>query len=662
MKFRILLLSCLILPVWQLTAQVSPDESYTDSLTQNLVLLKRYLLKGDNWHFTDPEVEKRLSGLISFIENEPVDTLIRYFSTIGKEEGHVLVNRLPEHVADSLKVQGYIPFGAVSRRLQNIQKEVENEFTGRPIQVPGDLLVNMEKEINLVPEGEGMRLFTEGIYNLPDSLQILDAIPENMVQSPEDFRRILQLEETRRQLAERKRVQYNDSLIQAYKTRVALEYRQQLINDQVKYLSGRYTDSVRIHNFRILRNYNEQVTRSVNDSLRQAVGWIADFADLYDHTTVKLINLANEESPLVLSNAGKYFTRVWLKNRQHDSISVLVQNVDKRSMQLVIEDGYTFTRFRQQAVKDFDFATLNRPTGGLDKVSSRFQAVTPWTIGGDGNVGFTQTHLSNWKKGGKSAMSILLVGRGYANYSLDKVKWENSAEIRNGWIKPGEEKIQKNDDKFRLTSRLGLSAFQKWYYSTEVDFETQFFNGYKYPNTETPISAFLAPGRFMAKVGLDYKPNKNFSLFFSPITSKTVFVTDTAKIDQTAYGIEKERKSHWEPGFSTDLKFKKDFKNDITYETKFRMFVNYLEPTERFEMDWENLLTMQLTQHIALRASVHTIYDTKILFDRLDKEGKPVLDNDGKKIREPKLQLREFVTIGFSYKINRRVLRAREVK
>lgn len=662
MKLRILLFLCLLLPVWQLTAQVSSEGSYADSISQNLVLLKRYLAKGDDWHFTNSEVEKRLSGLISFIENEPIDTLIRYFSTIGKEEGHILVNRLPEHVPDSLQVQGYIPFGAVSRRLQAIQKEVENDFTGRPFQVPGELLDNMDKEISLIPEGEGMRLFSEGIYSLPDSLRILDALPENMVQSPEDFRRILRLEEVRRQLAERKRVQYNDSLIQAYKNKVALEYRQQLINSQVKFLSERYTDSVRIHNYQVLRQYNDQVTRSVNDSLRQAIGWVADFADMIDYTTVKLINLTDEESPLVLSNTGKYFTRVWLKNRQNDSISVLVQNVDKRSMQLVIEDGYTFSRFRQQAVKDFDFASLNRPTGGLDKVSSRFQAVTPWTIGGDGNVGFTQTHLSNWKKGGKSAMSILLVGRGYANYSLDKVKWENSAEIRNGWIKPGEEMIQKNDDKFRVTSRLGLSAFQKWYYSTEADFETQFFNGYKYPNTDRAISAFLAPGRFMAKVGLDYKPHKDFSLFISPITSKTVFVIDTVKIDQTAYGIEKLKKLHWEPGFSTDLRFKKDFVNDITYETKFRMFVNYLEPTDRFEMDWENLLTMQLTQHIALRASVHTIYDTKVLFDRLDKEGNPVLDNDGKKIREPKLQLREFVTIGFSYKINRRVVRAREVK
>jgi hypothetical protein len=59
---------------------------------------------------------------------------------------------------------------------------------------------------------------------------------------------------------------------------------------------------------------------------------------------------------------------------------------------------------------------------------------------------------------------------------------------------------------------------------------------------------------------------------------------------------------------------------------------------------------------------IHTIYDRKVLFDRMDKEGNPVLDQNGQKIREPKLQLREFVTIGFSYKINRRVVRAREIK
>jgi hypothetical protein len=659
MMFRVLLVFFIL---FFLSDRISAQETMEiDSLEENLIFLKRYLSKGSDWHFTDPSAEKQLSGLISFIENEPLDTLIKYMRNRSNDENFRFVFRVPEKVPDSLLVPGYLPLAFVTARNNSIREQVEREFTGRPITVPGDLLENMEQEIDLIPEGQGMQLFNDGVYTMPDSLRMLDAIPENMVQTPDDFRRILRLEEARRQLVEQKRIQFNDSLIEAYRNRVAREYRQQLILQQAGFLQQMLEDSVRINNYQVLKQHNEMVSVAVNDSLRQAALWIANFANLIDNTSVNLVNLSNDSSPLILSNAGNFFTRVWLKNRQNDSISVLVQNLDKRSMRLVIEDGYTFSRFRQQAVKDFDFASLNRPSVGLDKVSSRFQAYTPWTIGGDGNVGFTQTYLSNWKKGGKSAMAILLVGRGYANYSVNKLKWENSAELRNGWIKPGDEMIQKNDDKFRLTSRLGLSAFQKWYYSSELDFETQFFNGYKYPNTERPISAFLSPGRFLAKVGLDYKPHKNFSLFISPITSKTVFVIDTAKIDYTAYGINRGKTSHWEPGFSTDIKYKKELSGNMTFETKYRMFVNYLEPSDRFEMEWENLFNMQLNDHISFRAMIHTIYDRKVLFDKLDKEGNPVLGADGKKIREPKLQLREFVTIGFSYKINRRVVRAKEI-
>lgn len=660
MRFRIFLLMLILsFQVFRSTAQ---EDIITDSLEHNLVILKRYLSKGSNWHFTDPTAEKQLSGLISFIEHEPIDTLIKYMSKRSRDKEYRFVFRLPENTPDSLQVPGYVPNDYILGRNAIIYAAVEKEILGRPITVPGELLDNMEREINLIPEGQGMQLFIDGIFTLPDSLKILDAIPEDMVQSPDDFRRILRLEESRKQLAEQKRVQYNDSLIEAFRTRVAREYRRHLINQQAQFLQSRLADSVRVNNYQVLKQHNELVAQSVNDSLKQAVLWMANYANLIDNTSVNLVNLTDASSPLILSNAGNFFTRVWLKNRQNDSISILVQNIDKRSMRLVIEDGYTFSRFRQQAVKDFDFTSLNRPSVSLDKVSSRFQAVAPWTIGGDGNVGFTQTYLNNWKKGGKSAMSILLVGRGYANYSYNKLRWENSAEIRNGWIKPGDEMIQKNDDKFRLTSRLGLSAFQKWFYSTELDFETQFFNGYKYPNIEKPISSFLAPGRFLAKIGLDYKPHKDFSLFISPLTSKTVFVIDTLKIDHTAYGIQRGRTAQWEPGINTDVRFKKEFAGNITFETKYRMFINYLEPMERFEMEWENLLNVQLNEYISFRTMIHTIYDRKVLFDRLDKEGNPVLDQNGQKIREPKLQLREFVTIGFSYKINRRMVRAREIK
>ena len=91
------------------------------------------------------------------------------------------------------------------------------------------------------------------------------------------------------------------------------------------------------------------------------------------------------------------------------------------------------------------------------RLLKKYSIVTPWILGGDGTVGFTQTYLSNWKKGGKSALSTLVVLKGFANYSLRKVKWENSIGNQKwgGW-NPADDKIQKNDDKFEVISRFGL--------------------------------------------------------------------------------------------------------------------------------------------------------------------------------------------------------------
>ena len=236
------------------------------------------------------------------------------------------------------------------------------------------------------------------------------------------------------------------------------------------------------------------------------------------------------------------------------------------------------------------------------------------------------------------------------------MKWENSGEIRNGWIRPGgsEAELQKNDDKFELTSRFGLSAFKKWYYSAEFNYETQFFNGYKYPTSANPdpISAFMAPAKTFFKIGLDYKPNNKFSMLLSPLTVKNVYVRDTVKIDQTKFGIKRGQKGFWEPGLNADLKYKRDITEDITWETKYKMFINYKQPFRKFDINWENQMVMQLSDHINLRMMVHLIYDDDVLF--------PVYDAAGEKTGEkPKLQVKEFFTIGFSYKINRQVTRTK---
>ena len=82
------------------------------------------------------------------------------------------------------------------------------------------------------------------------------------------------------------------------------------------------------------------------------------------------------------------------------------------------------------------------------------------------------------------------------------------------------------------------------------------------------------------------------------------------------------------------------------------MFVNYLQPRGNLDVSWENLFIVKLTQHINMRMLVHFVYDEKVKF--------PILDANGVQTGEkPKLQLQEFITVGFAYQINKQIRRTR---
>ncbi|WP_372950564.1 DUF3078 domain-containing protein [Mariniphaga sp.] len=658
-KLFVLLISLLFNFVFEVNAQrENSEEENTRALELGVQLLERYFEKDSSWHVSHPKTGEKVRELIYFIEKEPLDSVLNSLYKSLNDSTFTFVFRLPEHVSDSLQVPGYFPADEVQRKLMFADARLRKKYFEEELSVPASLIVGIEEKAGAIPPNQGMQLFEQGFYELPDSLQLPDVIPDSLMQSPTDFRRFLRLDSMKQIVIEQKRLAYNDSIVNAYRDSIVEDYRLRRYEQEFEREKQHLVDSVNFNNYQVLKFYNDSVVAAVNDSIALVVAELAEYADFTDTTQVKMTNLLNEESLVVLRNSIPYYSRIWLKNEQNDSLRLMVKSVDKRTMQLLIDDGVTFSRFRPRESKEFDFSTLNRSVSGLSNVQEKYQVLTPWRIGGDGSVGFTQTYLQNWKKGGQSALALQIILKGYANWSRydDKVKWENSGEIRNGYIRPGGEgaETQKNDDKFEVTSRLGVSAFKKWYYSTEFNYETQLFNGYKYPRTSNPepISAFMGPARTFFKLGLDYKPNNNFSLFLSPLTAKNVFVKDTIKIDQTKYGIDEGRRSYWEPGLNTDIFWRKNITPEITYETKYKMFINYLQPFGNLDFNWENLLIMQLTDHINMRMMVHFIYDEKVLFPVEDANGQPM----GEK---PKLQIKEFITVGFSYKINKQVTRTR---
>jgi hypothetical protein len=568
--------------------------------------------------------------------------------------------RLPDFVGDTLQIPGYIGYRDLMRTVSDKQRSMLTDLKRKDAELQAELLQNIESKVSLIAPGHGSRLFSSSFYTLPDSLKVPETIPETMLNSSDDFQRFQKLDSLRSAFIEQKRVHYNDSVVSVYIDSVLAVTNNTNAEDLIRGQVGEYIDSVLQNNANLVQEYNGNVVSAVNDTLSAIISELVEFANRIDSTTILIQNLDGNANNLILGGWENGFARIWLKNRQNDSLSVVVQNTDKRSFKMLIDDYATIRRFSQQQAKEFSFAN-SEPLSQLAKFHNRYKIETPWNIGGDGNIGFTQTYLSNWSKGGKSAVSMLLVLKGFANYNtLDgKVKWENSGEIRNGWLRTGSDdpdkkyESQKNDDKFEVISRIGISAFEKWYYSAEVDFETQLFYGYKYPVSQNPdpISGFLSPAKTLFKIGLDYKPNSKFSLFLSPLTSKSVFVRDTARINKAGFNIPGGKRTLWVPGLNADLSFKTNIMQNITWETKYKMFVDYTAPFEKFDINWENLVVMKVNDYIDVRMMLHMIYDDDVLF---------TVKENGVDVKKPKLQIKELITVGFSYKINRKVLRTKQ--
>lgn len=630
--------------------------SNADSIKLGIDYLRKHFQTNDVWQSENPELLHTVNGLIHFAEDERIDTILVKLQNFQQKNDFRYISRSPKHVSDSLQIQGYQAYPTILEKMKQLDRAIWNGVDMKTIPLPETLVADPDNKIQPIAEGDEEAIIRRTLIILPDSLKNVNALPDNQTNAPNDFNRIKERQKARSFLLEVARQQFNKKIEQMNLDSAITTYRKYAVRVFSDSLQNQLRDSLKLQNQQILAHYNDSIVRSVNDSIHVFVNTLKRFAQ-NDSVPVYMQSLSGRPAQLWLRNKQRSINRMYIKNLQNDSIGIQLMNIDKQTIGIAIEDNITFNRIAQTQQRNFVFPKLT-PDQKLSKIQKQYNVIAPWDIGGNGTLGFTQMFLSNWKAGGRSSFSFLSVLKGYANYSNDsKLKWENSGELRNGWIRQGADinQTQKNDDKMELISRLGVNAFKKWYYSAEIDFKTQFFNGYNYPNDSVPISTFLSPATTFFKLGLDYKPNKNFSLFLSPLTAKNVFVRDTARIDQTRYGVSANSRSFWEPGLNADIRYKIDITPRISYETKYKMFLNYQQPFKQVDINWENTIVAQLTSRISMTFMLYMLYDDNVTFPT----GK--IGIDGKEIYKPKWQTKELTTVGFSYKINKRVYQRRKI-
>ncbi len=282
--------------------------------------------------------------------------------------------------------------------------------------------------------------------------------------------------------------------------------------------------------------------------------------------------------------------------------------------------------------------------------------ISNWSKENKVGLDISQISFVNWNAGGNNSVSGLLRGQFIRTYTKDNINWKNELIARYGINKQESQEARKTDDQVSFNSTFGYKrdTISNWYYAGKFNFNTQFANGYAYPNTDLAISKPFAPAYTFLGVGAEYsRKDLNFNLYLSPLTQKTTMVFDQRLANQGAFGVDKAIYDEFgnlvregknirnETGFLITSQWKKAVFENINLETRASLYSDYLNNFGNIDIDWQLQLEMTVNKYVKANLGTHLIYDDDI---------KSKEEVDGVQItRGPKVQLKQILGIGIVY-------------
>ncbi|CAA9196230.1 hypothetical protein FLA105534_01025 [Flavobacterium bizetiae] len=291
-----------------------------------------------------------------------------------------------------------------------------------------------------------------------------------------------------------------------------------------------------------------------------------------------------------------------------------------------------------------------------------------WTKKNQLGFDISEIAFVNWSAGGTSSISGLFKGEFGRTYIKGNHKWANELIIKYGLNKQDGTELRKTDDAVMLNSTYGFrkDTISNWYYSAKFNFNTQFTNGYNYPNRDIAISKPFAPAYVFLGAGAENSnKKKNRTFYFSPITLKTTLVLDQDLANQGSFGVKKAiyapdpmdpnsqiivengQKVKAEFGILLTGYMKNEIYKNIFYENRLSLYTDYLNKFGNVDIDYDTRLDLVVNAYVKANIGIHLVYDDDI------KTKKDVVDpatgstsqvNDG-----PRAQLRQVLGVGLVY-------------
>ena len=292
-----------------------------------------------------------------------------------------------------------------------------------------------------------------------------------------------------------------------------------------------------------------------------------------------------------------------------------------------------------------DFLLYSKFNGDIGVTLNQL-AITHWAAGGESNGSGKITSKFTYQYNRKLFNYVVngIFAYGMSNYTKDR-------------------RYEKSEDRCELSMTMTNNNNNNLSFTSIASLKTQFTNGYSYPNDSVPISRFFAPAYLTLSAGYNYNVKDFLSVYISPVAGKMTFVTDQRLADLGSYGVEAgywnvyDGDSTWvkgknllsELGINILIKYKQEFRNNISVFSTLNLYNNYMDPNKsnrwNIDVDWETGIKFTINKQISAIINIHLIYDDNIKFTITE-----VVDGVEVTKQSPILQFKESLGISFLYK------------
>lgn len=297
-------------------------------------------------------------------------------------------------------------------------------------------------------------------------------------------------------------------------------------------------------------------------------------------------------------------------------------------------------------------------TTAVDTIKVMNEKINYWEKVNKVGLSLNEVAFINWNSGGNNSFSALLNGNFGRKYKKDLLNWNSTLVIKYGFNAQEGRELRKTEDQLEINSNFGYrrDSVSNWYYSAKFNFNTQLTYGYRYPNTDSPISKFMAPGYAFLGVGTEYSsPEEDLTVYISPVTEKSTFVLDQRLANEGMFGvtpaikdeegniIEEGERVRTQFGFLVSSAFSKQIFENIGLNNNLRLYSDYLNKFGNVDIDWELNLDLKVNEFVRANVGSHLKYDDDVKFKQ-DLDGDGTLETGG-----PKIQFKQLLGVGLVY-------------